>query len=116
MLFRIVLIGNTHDYKNNKAAALEIDPSGHVDSLGIICPDDIVEFKVKDVDQGKQFMKQFYKKTGHMPKRYGYVDGDSFWSSDFKTYLGTQVFDCNVEYVKTPEHLEDIQSFVKGEN
>ena len=116
MLFRIVLIGNTHDYKNNKAAALEIDPSGHVDSLGIICPDDIVEFKVKDVEQGKNFMKQFYQKTGHMPKRYDYVDGDSFWSSDYKTYLGTQVFDSNVEYVKTPEHLEDIQSFVKGEN
>ena len=116
MIFRIVLIGNTHDYKNNKAAALEIDPSANVSSIGCICLDDIVEFNVKDVDQGKQFMKQFYKKTGHMPKRYEYVDGKSFWSSDFKTYLGTQVFDSNLDYVNTPEHLEDIRSFVKGEN
>lgn len=116
MLFRVILIGNTHDYKNNKAAAQEIDPSGRVSCVGVICPDDMIEFTVKDVDQGKAFMKQFYKKTGHMPKRYDYVDGTSFWDKTMTKYLGTQVFDSNIEYVKTPEHLEDIQSFVKEDN
>ena len=116
MLFRVILIGDTHDYKNNLAAALEISPTAKVDSIGFIRPDDIVEFKVKDIDEGKAFMKAFYQKTGHMPKRYDYVDGESFWDSSFKHYLGTQVFDSNIEYDNVPEHQEDIQSLVSGEN
>lgn len=116
MLFRIVLNGNTHDYKNNRAAALEISTTAKVDTLGLVWPDDMIEFKVKDVDEGKAFMKTFYKKTGHMPKRYEYVDGVSFWDPTLKHFLGTQVFDSNIEYSEVPERQEDIQSFCRGED
>lgn len=51
-----------------------------------------------------------------MPKRYDYVDGDSFWDKTMTKYIGTQVFDSNVEYAKKPKHLEDIQSFCRGED
>lgn len=116
MLFRIVLIGDTHDYKNNRVAALEISPTAKVRKIGLITPDDVIQFRVKDVDEGKAFMKAFYKKTHHMPKRYDYVDGDSFWDKTMTKYIGTQVFDSNVEYAKKPKHLEDIQSFCRGED
>lgn len=116
MLFRIVLIGNTHDYKNNRAAALEISPTARVEKLGLFVPDDVIQFRVKDVDEGKAFMKAFYQKTHHMPKRYDYVDGDSFWDPTLKHFLGTQVFDSNIEYCEAPERQEDIQSFCRGED
>lgn len=116
MLFRIVLIGNTHDYANNRAAALEISPTAKLRKIGLIAPDDTIQFQVRDVEEGKAFMRTFYKKTRHMPKRYEYVDGDSFWDPSFKHFLGTRVFDSSTECCGVLERREDIQSFCLGED
>lgn len=110
MLFRVVLIGNTRDYANNLAVAKELNRTASVTVLGVICPDDVVELKVNSVDEGKQFMKQFYKRTGHLPKRYEYVDGESFWTADHDKYIGTRVWNDSPAY-HNKDKKEDFLTF-----
>lgn len=109
MLFRIVFIGKTNHIKELQAAAQEVNPTARMTWLGVICHDDAIEATVKDVDEGKALMKHVYKKVGCFPKYYAYVDGDSFWSSNFKTFLGTTVHSDNYDYAEpvTEEHFED---------
>ena len=109
MLFFFFFIGKTNHLKELQAAAQEVNPTARMTWLGIMFPDDAIEATVKDVDEGKALMKHLYQKIGHFPKYYAYVDGDSFWSRDFKTFLGTTVHADRYDYVEpvTEEHFED---------
>lgn len=111
MLFRMVLIGTTLDYKKNLDIAKELNHTASISSLGVICPDDVIELKVNNIDEGKDFMKKFFKKTGKWAKRYEYVEGESFWSKDYKTYIGTRVWNDSPCYHVT-ETKENFHTFM----
>lgn len=115
MKFRIVYIGKTGKLNDLEAAAKEINPTAQKTWLGVICPDDCIEATVSSVEEGKELMKKIYKKVPCLPKRYSYVEGDSFWSLDYKKFIGTEVFSSGYDYVKEPKYTEDIKAFVEGE-
>ena len=109
MIFRIVFNGKINNLKEAQAAAQEVNPTAFTTWLGIVEPDDAIEAKVKDVDEGKALMKHIYQKTGRSPRYYTYVDGESFWTNNFKTFLGTTVYSDEYDYEEpvTEEHFED---------
>lgn len=111
MIFRIVYIGNTHRLDEMLESAKEINSTARKTHLGALarCADDCIEATVESVEEGKALMSHIYHKIDCFPKYYAYVDGKSFWSPDFKRYLGTEVHSDNVEHVDrvTEEHFED---------
>ncbi len=115
MKFRIIYIGKTGKLNDLEAAAKEINPTAHKTHRGIITPDDCIEATVSSVEEGKDLMKKIYKKVRSLPKCYTYAEGDSFWSPDFKKYIGTEVWSSSYDYVKEPKHTEDIEAFVEAE-
>ena len=112
MKFRVVFIGNTHAHKEITEAAKALNPTAKFTSVGAWFPDDCVEVEVSSVDEGEKFMKDLYDKVHRFPKRYDYVDGDSWWTNNMKTWLGTSVFADRYDYKEQPEHLKDFDKLL----
>lgn len=112
MKFRVVFIGKTNAYKEIMEAAKTLNQTAKFQPIGLWLPDDSVEVEVSSVDEGEKFMKDLYDKVHRFPKRYDYVDGDRWWSKDWKTFLGTSVFADRYDYKEQPKHLKDFDKLL----
>lgn len=112
MKFRVVFIGNTHAYKEIMEAAKALNSTAKFSSVGTWFPDDSVEVEVASVDEGEKFMKDLYDKVHCLPKRYDYVDGDTWWTKDMKTWLGTSVCSDRYDYKEQPKNIKNFDELL----